>query len=75
MKFAVNDRVRVIGGGSHLVGKTATVLSTDGFGAVRIKCKVKLPEVSADWEHDYWAVGEDDLELTDAVTELGDLVS
>ena len=72
MKFEVGDRVRVSGVG-HLNGRIGTVLGTDGFDKVRIKCNVKLPEVSADWEHDYWAVEDDHLELVDAITELGEI--
>ena len=72
MKFEVGDRVRVTGVG-HLNGRVATVLGTDGFDKVRLKVHVEIPEIHPTWSHDYWAVEEDHLELTDAVSELGDL--
>ena len=73
MRFHANDRVRVLGGGSHLEGRVATVLGEDDRGGVRIKCNVKLPNVAPDWEHDYWCVHAGELELIDVVTELAEL--
>ena len=73
MTFNKNDRVRVAGEGHWMSGRCATVLGYDSRGRVRIKVNVKLPEVSPDWEHDYWAVEESVLELTDSVTELGEI--
>ena len=72
-RFKNGDRVLVTGGGSHLEGRVATVIGEDSRGGVRIKCNVKLPAVSDDWEHDYWCVHEGELELTDVVTELAEL--